>query len=262
MEDIEVIVRQTLDDPQFHQERLLMKTYLNGSIPRLAANAATTGQNPFARATACKVIHSAIVCTLGAASLTLGSASAVAQNLSDQPIRIVTPYAPGFGFDVTLSRITPELSKLLGQTVRVEHHPVAPGQAALGQIAVPLAVPAAVSDAAPAARTFVFTLWAAAKQTSQAPGVRVSYEPVSSFVPILTIRSAVDGGTVAAPVQYAGFIAAPGTAPALIAHLRQATLRVMDRSTLKVWSEVNGAHVALIDGPGFSQFLVVSASQM
>ena len=76
------------------------------------------------------------------------------QNLVDQPIRIATPYAPNFGLDLTLLRITPELSKLLGQAVRVEHHPVAPGQVALAAVAAH----AAASEPAPEARTSAFAL--------------------------------------------------------------------------------------------------------
>ena len=214
--------------------------------------------NPPVRSTACNLIQCALVRALGTASLALCSLSAAGQNLSDQPIRIVTPYAPGFGFDLTLRRITPELSKLLGQTVRVEHHPVAPGQVALAAVAAPVTAskpaPATASEPAPEALTLVFALWTA-KQFSIAPGVRVSYEPVSPFVPVLQIDSANGAGTAAAPVQYAGFIAAAGTAPRLIAQLQEATCKVMAKDTLKVWTEVNGARVALIDGAGYTRFL-------
>lgn len=202
------------------------------------------------RAAACNVILRAIVKAIGTASLALCGWSAAAQNLSDQPMRIVTPYAPGFGFDMTLRRITPELSKLLGQTVRVEHHPVTPGQAAL----TVGAASASASERGPEALTFVFALWTA-KPFSLAPGARVSYEPHSPFVPVLRIDSANDAASAAAPVQYAGFIAPAGIAPVLIAQLREATFKVLARDTLKAWTEVNGARVALIDGPSYTRFL-------
>ncbi len=194
--------------------------------------------------------------TLCVASLAFGaSLCAHAQNRPDQPIRIVTPYAPGFGFDVTLSRITPELSKLLGQTVRVEHHPFAPEQAALAAVSAPVTASEPASAPAPEARTFVFTLWTP-KQFSIAPGMRVSYEPVSPFVPVLRIDPGKDAGAAAAAsVQYVGFIAAAGTAPGLIAQFRDATFKVLAKDNLKAWAEVNGARVTLIDGPGYTRFL-------
>lgn len=214
--------------------------------------------NPPVRTTACNLIQSAIGKAIGTASLALCSLSAAGQNLSDQPIRIVTPYAPGFGFDLTLRRITPELSKMLGQTVRLEHHPVAPGQAALAAVVAPVTTskpaPATASESAPEALTLVFAVWTA-KQLSIAPGVRVSYEPVSPFVPVLRIDSANGAGTAAVPVHYAGFIAAAGAAPRLIAQLQEATFKVMAKDTLKAWTEVNGARVALIDGPSYTRFL-------
>ncbi len=196
-----------------------------------------------------------LIRALYVASLAFGaSPCAQAQNRPDQPIRIVTPYAPGFGFDMTMSRITPELSKLLGQTVRVEHHPIAPEQAALDAVAAPATASEPASGTAPEARTFVFTLWTP-KQFSIAPGVRVSYEPVSQFVPVLRIDPGNDAATAAAPVQYVGFIAAAGTARGLISQFREATFKVLAKDTLKGWTEVNGARVALIDGPGYTRFL-------
>jgi tripartite-type tricarboxylate transporter receptor subunit TctC len=214
--------------------------------------------NPPVRSTACNLIQCALVRALGTASLALCSLSAAGQNLSDQPIRIVTPYAPGFGFDLTLRRITPELSKLLGQTVRVEHRPVAPEQAALAAVSALVIAskpaPATASASSPEALTLVFAL-RTAKQFSIAPGVRVSYEPVSPFVPVLRIDSANTAGTAAGPVHYAGFIAPAGTSPQLIAQLREATFKVMAKDTLKAWTEVSGARVALIDGPSYMRFL-------
>lgn len=187
-------------------------------------------------------ILSAIVKAVGVAGLAFCSLSAAAQNLSDAPIRIVTPYAPGFGFDVTLSLVVPELSKWLGQVVRIEHHPVTPGQASVATVAMP----ATVSKPAPEELTLVFALWTA-KRFDLAPGVRVSYEPVSAFVPVLRIDSASGAGSKAAPAQYAGFIAPAGTDPLLIAQLREVMFKVMEKDALKVWTEVTGARVTLID---------------
>ena len=62
-------------------------------------------------------ILSAIVKAVGVAGLAFCGLSAAAQNLSDAPIHIVTPYAPGFGFDVTLSRLTLKLSILAWRTL-------------------------------------------------------------------------------------------------------------------------------------------------
>lgn len=164
-----------------------------------------------------------------------------AQNLSDQPVRIVTPYAAGFGFDVTLRRIAPELSKLLGQPVRVENHPLAPR----------LDTPAAAQPA-PNSVSFVFAPWTA-RQFSFAPGVKVVYEPQSEFVPVLRIATA--GAAADSLARYAGFIVPAGTPAALVAQLRTATYTVLAQDTLKSWVEVTGEQVSLLDGPGYTRFL-------
>lgn len=186
--------------------------------------------------------------TLCVASLALGASfPAQAQNLSDQPIRIATPHAPGFGFDISLRRLAPELSKLLGQSVRIENHPVAAGQAAAF-----MAEPTAAST--PSERTFVFALWTP-RPVSFAKGVKLACEPICDFVPVLRITAANLAGTAEAPAQYAGFIAPAGTHPRLIAQLREAMFKVMAQDPLKAWSEVMGDPVALIDGPGYTRFL-------
>lgn len=183
------------------------------------------------------------------ASLAFGASfSAQAQNLSDQPIRIVTPHAPGFGFDISMRRLAPELSKLIGQPVRIENHPVATGQAADAFMAEPTAA------ATPSERTFVFALWTP-RQFSVATDVKLTYEPFCDFVPVLRITTASRTGAAEGIVQYAGFVTPPGTHPRLIAQLREAAFTVMAQDPLKVWSEVMGGHVALIDGPGYTRFL-------
>lgn len=187
--------------------------------------------------------------TLCVASLALGaSCPALAQNLSDQPIRIATPHAPGFGFDITLRRLAPELSKLLGQPVRIENHPVAAGQATAAFMAEPTAA------SPPSERAFMFGLWTP-RPVSFAKGVKLACEPICDFVPVLRITAANLAGSAEAPAQYAGFIAPAGTHPRLIAQLREAMFKVMAQDPLKAWSEVMGDPVALIDGPGYTRFL-------
>ena len=74
-------------------------------------------------------------------------------------------------------------------------------------------------------------------------------------MPVLRIDSANDASAATTPVQYAGFIAPAGTAPGLIAQLREATFKVMAKDPLRAWTEVTGARVALIDGPSYTRFL-------
>ena len=115
---------------------------------------------------------------------------------------------------------------------------------------------ATIAAAAPApdGPTFVFAMWTA-RLFSFAPGVKVVYEPVSDFVPVLRIIASEGAGAATAPVRYAGFIAPAGTPPTLIAQLREATFTVIAQDTLKAWTEVTGDHMALIDGPGYTRFL-------
>jgi tripartite-type tricarboxylate transporter receptor subunit TctC len=181
------------------------------------------------------------LCAAGLAGLTIAGAT-YAQNLSDQPLRIITPYAAGFGFDVTLRRIAPELSKLLGQPVRVENHPLEPRLDAT-----------AAATAAPNSVSFVFAPWTA-RQFSFAPGVKVVYEPQSDFVPVLRITSP-GGGADDALARYAGFIVPAGTPAALVAQLRTVTYTVLAQDSLKSWVEVTGDQVSLLDGPGYTRFL-------
>jgi hypothetical protein len=184
--------------------------------------------------------HANLICMLG---LALGAGMPVqAQNLSDQPIRIITPYAAGFGFDVTLRRIGPELSKLIGQPVSIENHPMAVGQAASTEAGL-----------APIGQTFVFALWAA-RHISFAPGVKVAYEPRSDFVPVLRVVHSGDA-VKGEPAEYAGFFVPSDTPTAMILQLRMAVNTVMAQDTLKAWTEVNGDRVAVVDGPGYTRFL-------
>ena len=91
---------------------------LSGSTPRHGTSAAAIGLNPPLRSTVCYVLLRAIVRAIVRAGLALCSMSAAGQNLADQPLRIVTAYAPGLGFDLILHRIAPALSTLLLQAVQ------------------------------------------------------------------------------------------------------------------------------------------------
>ncbi len=183
-----------------------------------------------------------LICMLG---LALGAGMPVqAQNLSlsDQPIRIITTYAAGFGFDVTLRRIGPELSKLIGQPVSIENHPMAVGQTASTKAGL-----------LPKGQTFVFAL-RAERHISIAPGVKVAYEPRSDFVPVLRVVHSGDA-VKDEPAEYAGFFVPTDTPVAMILQLRTAVNTVMAQDTLKAWTEVNGDRVAVGDGPGYTRFL-------
>jgi tripartite-type tricarboxylate transporter receptor subunit TctC len=70
------------------------------------------------------------------ASLALSTAVyAQTPSWPERPIRIVSPYPAGSGGDNTLRRITPELSKALGQAVIVETRPGAGGRIAAAEVA-------------------------------------------------------------------------------------------------------------------------------
>lgn len=105
-----------------------------------------------------------------------------------RPIRIVTPYASRFGFDVTLRRITPELSRLLGQVVIVENRPGGGGRIAANEAAA----------AKPDGYTFVMAD-SASNLMSPTAGAKVMFDPQKEFVPVVRI------------VNSYAFIAVPGS---------------------------------------------------
>ena len=105
-----------------------------------------------------------------------------------RPIRIVTPYASGFGFDVTLRRITPELSRLLGQAVIVENRPGGGGRTAASEAAA----------AKPDGYTFVMAD-SAPNLMSPTAGAKVMFDPQKEFVPVVRI------------VNSYAFLAVPGS---------------------------------------------------
>ena len=69
------------------------------------------------------------------AGLTLSSQLAQAQAWPARPVRIVVPFTPGGGVDITARTIAIELTKRLGQPVTVENKPGAGGTVAAAEVA-------------------------------------------------------------------------------------------------------------------------------
>ncbi len=201
-----------------------------------------------------RAVNTVVVSLLSCVALVFaGAAGAQTAAWPQKPIRIITPYAPGFGFDVTLRRIAPALALLLKQDVRVENRPVDEARPGAGQPNAPEAD----------GYNFVFANWTGkpvGATTAGAVATRVVYEPNSDFVPLLRVAGADhetvhEGIAKEADAQYAGFFAPPGTPASIVAKLHSAIQKVIAQDTLKAWTEVSGEQVSLVDGPAYTRFL-------
>jgi tripartite-type tricarboxylate transporter receptor subunit TctC len=201
-----------------------------------------------------RAVNSVVFSLLSCVALVFaGPADAQTAAWPQKPIRIITPYAPGFGFDVTLRRIAPALAQLLKQDVRVENRPIDEAKPGAGQLNAPEAD----------GHTFVFANWTGKPAEAPTPGAvatRLVYEPNSEFVPLLRVAGAGyetvnDGIAKEATAQYAGFFAPPGTPGNIVANLHSAIQKVIAQDSLKAWTEVSGEQVSLVDGPAYTRFL-------
>jgi tripartite-type tricarboxylate transporter receptor subunit TctC len=109
------------------------------------------------------------------------SAAALAQNPNwpERPIRVVVPAGAGAAMDIVIRKITPDLSKALGQAVIVDNKPGAAGRIAAAE----------VSTASPEGYTLLH-----ATQTIMLlhplTGAKISYDPVKDFIPIARVSIA------------------------------------------------------------------------
>jgi tripartite-type tricarboxylate transporter receptor subunit TctC len=110
-------------------------------------------------------------------SLTMTS-PALAQTTTwpERPIRVLVPFGAGSAMDIVMRKITPDLSKALGQAVIVENRPGAAGRIATAEASK------ATSDG--------YTLLHATQAAMilhPLTGVKLSYEPIKDFVPIARV---------------------------------------------------------------------------
>ncbi len=94
----------------------------------------------------------------------------------ERPIRIVTPFPAGSAPDNALRKITPELSKGLGQAVIVENRPGAGGRIAAAEVA----------HAAPDGYTFA-NADATAMIMLPATGAKISYDAQKDLIPVVRL---------------------------------------------------------------------------
>jgi tripartite-type tricarboxylate transporter receptor subunit TctC len=113
------------------------------------------------------------------------------QNWPERPIRIVTPFPTGSAPDTALRKITPELSKALGQAVIVENRPGAGGRIAAAEVA----------HAAPDGYTFANTD-SSAMIMLPATGAKINYDAQKDLLPVVRLLNTYP------------FIAVPGNSAA------------------------------------------------
>ncbi len=130
------------------------------------------------------------LCFLSAVALVL-PAAAQAQGFPSRPIRILCPFPPGGGVDITARAIANELAKQLGQPVTVENKPGAGGNIAAAEVA----------KAAPDGHTLFLTL-NALHAISPVLYAKLPFDAVADFAWITTL------------VQFNNVLVVPATAPA------------------------------------------------
>lgn len=108
-----------------------------------------------------------------AALLALGVATASAQTYPDKPIRIIVPYPPGGGADITARPIAQKLTEVWGVPVVIEHR-----SGASGMIGAE-----AVARAAPDGYTLLMSA-SAELALNTALYAKMPYDPVGDFAPI------------------------------------------------------------------------------
>ena len=106
-------------------------------------------------------------------ALASGIASALAQSYPDRPVRLVVNVVPGGGSDILARKLSPDLSRHLGQNIVVDNKPGAAG----------LIGTEFVANAVPDGYTLTMI---SSSHASNAPLHKVlPYHPVDSFVPVI-----------------------------------------------------------------------------
>jgi tripartite-type tricarboxylate transporter receptor subunit TctC len=121
-----------------------------------------------------------------------------------RPIRLIVPWAPGGGVDLTARRVAPQLAEALGQPVMVENRTGGAGTIGAGEVA------RAAPDGA--------TLLQLDNSFTMLPHVaaRLPFDPLTAFVPIILCASAPAMLAIRASLPFRSldaFIAAAKAAP-------------------------------------------------